>query len=155
MAPARRSIVVGASLEHVWEVIEDPHHLPRWWPGVTRIEDVREDRWTQVLTTRKGRTVRVDFRLLESEPPGSRVDGLARRRWEQEIAGTPFERVLNESITELRLEPTHAQGRARVTIEQRQKLRGYSRTGGLIARRASGGKLDQALAGLARICDRD
>ncbi len=38
----------------------------------------------------------------------------------------------------------------RVTIAQRQKLRGYSRTGGLLLRRATGGKLDEALDGIER-----
>ncbi len=69
--------------------------------------------------------MRVDFRLLESEQPGRA--GPARRRWEQEIIGTPFERVLNEAITEIELEP--AGDGTKVTLEQRQKLRGYSRIG--------------------------
>lgn len=115
--------------------------MPRWWPGVTRMEDVREDRWTQVHTTKKGRPVRIDFRLLESEH-------LGRRRWEQEIEGTPFERVLSEAVTEIQLEP-EPEG-TRVTIELRQKLRGYSRTGGFVLRRATGSKLDEALQGLER-----
>jgi hypothetical protein len=39
-----------------------------------------------------------------------------------------------------------------VTISQQQKLRGYSRTGGILLRRATDSKLDEALEGLARIC---
>jgi hypothetical protein len=96
-----------------------------------------------VFTTKKGRPVRADFRLLESEPPW-------RRRWEQEVIGTPFERVLNEAVTAIQLEP--AEGGTRVRIELRQKLRGYSRLGGLMLRRATGAKLDEALDGLERIC---
>ncbi|MGO9823395.1 MAG: hypothetical protein ACLPTJ_22415, partial [Solirubrobacteraceae bacterium] len=61
-----------------------------------------------------------------------------------------FERVLNESIIQVRLEP--AQGGTEVTIEQQLKLRGYSRTGGLLLKRATRSKLDEALDGLARIC---
>lgn len=149
MAKARRTKTVMASPEQVWKVLEDPHHMPRWWPGVKRMEGVEEDRWTQVLMTRKGRAVRMDFHLLESEPPeGSRAPG--RRSWEQEVVGTPFERVLGEAVTEVVLEPE--EGRTRVTIEQRQKLRGYSRTGGFLLRRATGAKLDEALDGLQRIC---
>jgi uncharacterized protein YndB with AHSA1/START domain len=143
MATARRTRVLQAAPQRVWEAIEDPHHMPRWWPGVTRMEGVDADRWTQVFTTKKGRPVRVDFHLVSSEPPWV-------RSWEQEIAGTPFERVLNEAITEIRLEP--ADDGTRVTIEQRQKLRGYSRTGGFLLRRATRGKLDEALDGLERIC---
>jgi hypothetical protein len=107
------------------------------------MEGVQDDRWTQVFTTKKGRPVRVDFHLLDSDPPW-------QRSWEQEIAGSPFERVLNESITEVRLEP--ADEGTRVTISQSQKLRGYSRTGGFMLRRATSKKLDEALDGLERIC---
>jgi len=106
------------------------------------MENVHGDRWTQVFITKRGRPVRVDFHLLESEPPW-------RRAWEQEIPGTPFERVLHEAVTEVVLEP-HAEG-TRVTIAQRQKLRGYSRTGGLLLRRATAKKLEEALDGLAQI----
>jgi uncharacterized protein YndB with AHSA1/START domain len=142
MATARRARTLAVAPQRVWEVIEDPHHMPRWWPGVTRMEGVEDDRFTQVFTTKKGRPVRVDFRLLESEPPW-------RRRWEQEIPGTPFERVLNQAITEIQLEP--AEGGTRIRIELRQKLRGYSRVGGFMLRRASRMKLDEALDGLERI----
>lgn len=87
--------------------------------------------------------MRLDFHLLRSEAPWVRA-------WEQEIAGTPFERVLNEAITEIALEPV--QSGTHVTIAQRQKLRGYSRTGGFMLRRATSVKLAEALEGLERIC---
>jgi uncharacterized protein YndB with AHSA1/START domain len=143
MSTMRRSKTVAAAPQRVWEVIEDPHHMPRWWPGITRMEGVEDDRWTQVFVTKKGRPVRVDFHLLASEPPW-------RRAWEQEISGTPFERVLNASVTEIYLEPVDAG--TLVTIELHQKLRGYSRTGGFMLRRATKSKLDEALEGLQRIC---
>jgi uncharacterized protein YndB with AHSA1/START domain len=143
MATARRARTIAVAPQRVWEVIEDPHHMPRWWPGVTRMEGVEDDRWTQVFTTKKGRAVRADFRLLDSDPPW-------RRRWEQELAGTPFERVLSEATTEIQLEPID-EG-TRVKIELRQKLRGYSRVGGLMLRRATRTKLDEALDGLERVC---
>ncbi len=146
MARARRNRVVAASPQRIWALVEDPHHLPRWWPGVARMEGVEEGRWTQVHMTKKGRPVRIDFTLVSSDPPW-------RRLWEQEIEGTPFERVLGEAVTEIVLEP-HADG-TMVTIEQRQKLRGYSRTGGFLLRRATGAKLDQALDGIARACEGD
>jgi uncharacterized protein YndB with AHSA1/START domain len=142
MAASRRSRTIAAPQQRVWQVLEDPHHFPRWWPGVTRMEGVGPQGWTQVFTTKKGRPVRVDFRLLESDPPWRRV-------WEQEIPGTPFERVLIESITEVALEPVD--GGTRVTVEQRQKLKGYSRTGGMMLRRATSKKLDEALDGLERL----
>jgi uncharacterized protein YndB with AHSA1/START domain len=143
MPSARRSRTVAATPQAVWEVIEDPHHLPRWWPGVARVEGVQPDRWTQVFTTKKGRPVRADFRVLESHPPWL-------RSWQQEVMGTPFERVLNESIIEIGLEP--GDGGTQVTITHHQKLRGYSRTGGSLLRRATARTLSEALDGLERIC---
>lgn len=142
MPGARRSRTLAASPETLWELIADPHHMPRWWPGVERMEGVEADRFTQVFKTKKGRPVRADFTVLESDPP-------TIRSWQQEVAGTPFERVLSSSVVEVRLDPVAAG--TEVTIAHRQKLRGYSRTGGFMLRRATASKLDQALDGLARI----
>jgi uncharacterized protein YndB with AHSA1/START domain len=142
MANAHASKTIAAAPQRVWEVVEDPHHFPRWWPGVTRMEGVSDEAFTQVFVTKKGRPVRLDFRVLSSDPPW-------RRAWEQELAGTPFERVLVESVTELVLEPV--EGGTKVVLEQRQKLKGYSRTGGLMLRRATSKKLDEALDGLDRL----
>jgi uncharacterized protein YndB with AHSA1/START domain len=134
---------LAASVQAVWKVLEDPHHMPRWWPGITRMEEVEVDRFTQVFVTKRGRPVRADFRIVVSEPPW-------RRAWEQELAGTPFERVLNQLVTEVVLE--EVPGGTRVTIAERQKLRGYSRTGGFLMRRATVSKLKEALEGLERVC---
>jgi uncharacterized protein YndB with AHSA1/START domain len=142
VAGARRSRTLPASPEQLWELIADPDHMPRWWPGVQRMEGVAPDRFTQVFKTKRGRSVRIDFRVLVSEPPNTRA-------WEQEVAGTPFERVLRSSVIEVRLDPVPAG--TEVTIAQEQKLRGYSRTGGFLVRRATAAKLDEALEGLARI----
>jgi uncharacterized protein YndB with AHSA1/START domain len=143
MTVAQRSRTLPASQQELWEIVSDPHHMPRWWPGVDRMEGVEDDSFTQVLKTKRGRPVRADFRIVRSEPPST-------RSWAQDVAGTPFERVLTESVVEVRLEP--AAGGTEVTISQQQKLRGYSRTGGLLLRRATDSKLDEALDGLARIC---
>ena len=116
--------------------------MPRWWPGVVRMEGVEADRFTQVFVTKKGRPVRLDFQLLENDAPW-------RRAWRQELAGTPFERVLDEALTEVVLEPEPTG--TRVTIAEHQKLRGYSRTGGFLLRRARSAKLDEALQGLERL----
>jgi uncharacterized protein YndB with AHSA1/START domain len=142
VAAARRSRILPASREELWELIADPDHMPRWWPGVERMEAVASDRFTQVFKTKRGRSVRVDFRVRASEPPTT-------RSWEQEVAGTPFERVLRSSVIEVRLDPVPAG--TEVTICQEQRLRGYSRTGGFLVRRATAAKLDEALEGLARI----
>ncbi len=141
MAIAQRSRTLSAPQHALWELIADPHHMPRWWPGVERMEGVADERFTQVLRTKRGRSVRADFRIVESDFPW-------RRSWEQELPGTPFARVLSESVIEVALEP--AGSGTEVTIAQRQKLRGYSRTGGLMLRRATAAKLDEALDGLQR-----
>jgi uncharacterized protein YndB with AHSA1/START domain len=140
---AAKQRTMSAPPRRVWEVLSDLHQIPRWWPATKRVEDVREDRWTQVFTTKRGRAVRADFRVVLSEPPW-------RLCWTQDVAGTPFERVLAESTIEVTL--TQADAGTLVTIVQRQKLRGYSRTGGLLLRRATARKLGEALDGLARAC---
>jgi uncharacterized protein YndB with AHSA1/START domain len=61
---ARRSRTIAASVEEVWDVIRDPHHLPRWWPRVNRVEDVDGGAFTEVMTTAKGNVVRADFQLV-------------------------------------------------------------------------------------------
>ena len=145
MPTVRRSRTVPAPPDQVWEIIADPDHMPRWWPLVKRMEGVAEDEFTQVLITRKGRSVRADFRVLVSDPPGG-GSSAGRRVWEQETAGTPFERVLGEAITEVIVEPKD--GATRVTISLTQRLRGYSRTGGFMLRRATRKRLSEALEGL-------
>lgn len=142
MATAKRSRVIAAPQLELWELIADAHHMPRWWPGVARVEGVTDEQFTQVFTTKRGRPVRADFRIVESERPW-------RRAWRQELPGTPFARVLSESVVTVALEPM-GEG-TEVTIAHLQKLRGYSRTGGWMMRRATGGKLSEALDGLARI----
>jgi uncharacterized protein YndB with AHSA1/START domain len=148
LSSATRTRVLGAPLAEVWKVIEDPHQMPRWWPGVERMEGVDEQRFTQVFKTRRRRTVRADFQLLSSEPPGGEYPS-GHRAWTQEVVGTPFEPVLQESITEVVVEPID--GGTRVTVAQRQRLRGYSRTGALAMRSATAKRLDEALDGLERI----
>ena len=124
-------------------MIVDPHHLPRWWPGVERVEGVEEGRFTEVFKTKRGRPVRADYHVVSSDPP-------VAHSWEQDLPGTPFERVLSRSVIEIHLEPVP--GGTEVTIAQTQTLRGYSKTGGFLLRGATRSKLDQALDGLERIC---
>jgi hypothetical protein len=107
-----------------------------------RMESVSANHFTQVFQTKKGRPVRMDFQVLVSDAP-------YHLAWSQEIPGTPFERVLGESVTEVVLKPEGQD--TEVTIAWRQKMRGYSRTGGLLLRRASGNKLAEALDGLERV----
>jgi uncharacterized protein YndB with AHSA1/START domain len=140
---ARASRTLAAPADAVWEVVADPHHQPRWWPRVRRMEGVEEDRFTQVLATERGKGVRADFRMLEREQP-------RRVRWTQELAGTPFERLLDEAETTVELAPDGAQPRTHVTIELRQRLRGWSRLVPFLFRRAARRQLGEALEGLDR-----
>jgi uncharacterized protein YndB with AHSA1/START domain len=144
MPSARRSRILAAPLDELWRTIGDPHHLPRWWPRVERVEDVDGDAFTELMRTAKGKAVRADFRLLETD---ERAHSLT---WEQQLEGTPFARVLKEARTRVSLEL--ADGGTRVTIELEQKLTGFfPRFGGFMVRRAAAATLDQALDGLERI----
>jgi uncharacterized protein YndB with AHSA1/START domain len=145
MPTTRRSHTLMADPDEVWAVVSDPHHLPRWWPRVKRVEDVSDDRWTKVMTTDKGKVVRADERILVSEGP--RV-----RRWTQDLEDSPFERLLSEVSTAIELEPEA--GGTRVTLELHQRLRGINRLGGFMVRRASRRLLDEALDSLGAACER-
>ncbi len=144
MPTARRSRTVAAPPEQLWDVVSDPHHLPRWWPRVTRVEDVEAGAFTEVMRTERGKLVRADFQLVEVDPRARRL------RWEQRLEGTPFARVLSAAETELTLEPA-GQG-TNVSIELRQTLNGVlARFGGFMVRRAAIATVDEALEGLERI----
>jgi uncharacterized protein YndB with AHSA1/START domain len=139
----RRRRTLEAPTDEVWAVVADPHHLPRWWPRAARVEDVSGDRWTMVLATTKGRNVRADYRIVASEPP-------RRRRFAQELEGSPFERLLRSSEVEIALAETEQGSGTEVTLELAQKLRGASRLGGFMFRGAARRTLDEALESLER-----
>ena len=150
LSRSERSRQLLATPAALWDVIVDPFQMTRWWPGVARVEAVDEERFTLVFQTKRKRTVRMDFRVLVSHAPGSEGEAAGRRAWEQEVSGTPFERVLDQSITEVLLDPAHGAA-TQVTIAQDQKLRGYSRTGALLLRRATDKRLDEALDALEQL----
>ena len=144
MPTTRVTRTLAATPEAVWAVVADPHHQPRWWPRVRRMEGVADDRWTQVLATSRGKGVRADFRLLEHER-GRLL------RWEQELDGSPFAPLLERAETTVSLEPAAAPlGGTDVAIELRQQLRGWSRLVPFLFRRAARRQLAEALEGLER-----
>ncbi len=115
MPTTRASRTIAAPVQELWELMLDPHHLPRWWPRVTRVEDVArrcvhrgdEDQEGQdscVLTS----TCRA------TRPPHSLT-------WVQRIEGTPFASVLTSAETELRL-TSAGDAATEVTIELRQQM---------------------------------
>ena len=143
MPRVRRSRAIPATPEQVWRTVCDPHHLPRWWPRVQRVEAVEGERFTEVLTTEKGRSVRADFRVVESTAPDV-------RRWTQDVEGSPFERLLRSSETEVRLAPD-GDGGTRVTLTIRQSLRGIGALGSFLVRRATRKQADAALDALGQL----
>jgi len=143
MPTIRRSRTIAATPEDLWAVVGDPYHLPRWWPRVDRVEAVAGGKFTELLRAKSGRNVRADFRIDKKER-----DRLLA--FDQQIDGTPFERVLQQSRTEIALEPA-GEGATRVTITLKQKMRGAGRLGGLLVRRAGRRVLDTALEGLEDI----
>src|SRR5215210_7675623 len=130
----RRSRTVAAPADEVWRIVRDPYHLPRWWPRTQRVEGVSSSGWTSVLVTDKGRSVRADYRVEASK-------GGQRRRWSQELEGTPFERLFREVVYEVALAP--APPGTRVAMEMHQKARGWARFGGVMLRRAAKRQLDE------------
>jgi uncharacterized protein YndB with AHSA1/START domain len=128
----------------IWSVISDPYHLPRWWPGTSRVENVTSGeptgrKWTQVLETKDGRGVRTDYRCTSAAQE-------ERYLFEQLVEGTPYAKTLKGSSTEIYLDPQGPE--TEVTLARELKLRGLNRLGGFMFRRATGRILSEALNGL-------
>jgi uncharacterized protein YndB with AHSA1/START domain len=140
MPVVKRSRRIEAPRERVWEVIADPYALPRWWPRLQRVEEATEDTWTKVLTSDRGKPVRADYTRVSADPP-------ERLEWRQELAETPFERILSESRLTISLD--EREGATDVTVTSRERLRGLARLGALMVRRATHRRLDEALERLA------
>ena len=113
-----------------------------------RVEDVRQmgsgkrSRWTTVLGTDRGKGVRADYRCTSSAPG-------ERYLWEQEVEGTPFERILRYSRLEIRLDDG-GDGGTSVRLASSERLRGLSRLGSPMMRMATRKRLDEALDGIQR-----
>lgn len=145
MPTASRTRIIPAPLESLWETVADPHHLPRWWPRVVRVEDVTENAFTEVLSSSRGKLMRADFLLVDR-----RQDSHALR-WEQLVENTPFARLLKSAHTGVSLEPAVGAG-TEVTIELTQTLNGFfPRFGSFMVRKAATQTIDEALDGLERI----
>jgi hypothetical protein len=112
-----------------------------------RVEDVRQvqggrrSRWTTVLGTERGSGVRVDYRCT-SATQGERYV------WEQDIEGTPFEKILRSAALEIHLQGGN--GNTVVTLVGSEKLRGLSRLGSPMMRQAIRRRLNEALDGIER-----
>lgn len=133
-----------------------------------RVEDVQDVAFTEVMRTKKGKTVRADYDIVHADADSRTV------RWDQRIDGTPFAAVLSTSETELHLEPVLAEEglltavppATDVTIELRQEMSGGRAVkpgrgrafgplnpswGARLVRKAAEATLNEALDGLERI----
>lgn len=145
MARVTRTRTVEAPPSDVWKLVSDPYALPRWWPRTARVENVdlkpggKRTQWTKVLQTSEGRSVRADFRCVTSSER-------ERYAWEQDLAGTPFERHLKALRVEVGLRERG--GGTEVSLTEEQSLKGMSKLGSPLMRRARGEVLDEALDGI-------
>jgi uncharacterized protein YndB with AHSA1/START domain len=143
MPTISRSRSVAAPPDEVWSVVSDPARLPEWWPGVARVEEASPEAWTTVMTSPKGKAVRADYTRVEARPPRHLV-------WRHEVAESPFERILAESLTAVTLEP-EGEGETAVQLTVRHRPRGFARFGFLQMRAAAAKQLEQALDGLGAL----
>jgi len=147
MARVTRTRRIEASVGQVWRLVSDPYNLPRWWPRTARVENVdakpggKRTQWTKVLQTSEGRGVRADFRCVSSAERERYV-------WEQELEGTPFERHLRALRVEVGMRERDAA--TEVSLTEEQTLKGMSKLGSPLMRRARGEILDEALDGIER-----
>jgi uncharacterized protein YndB with AHSA1/START domain len=145
VARVTRTRSVQAPVGEVWKLVSDPYNLPRWWPRVSRVENVdakpggKRTQWTQVLATSEGRSVRADFRCVSSAESERYV-------WEQELEGTPFERHLNGLRVEIGMRAN--EGGTEVSLTEEQSLKGMSKLGSPLMKRARKDVLDEALDGI-------
>jgi hypothetical protein len=99
----------------------------------------KRTQWTKVLQTSEGRSVRADFRCVSS------AEG-ERYAWEQDLAGTPFERHLRSLRVEIGLR--ERDGGTEVSLTEEQSLKGMSKLGSPLMRRARADVLEEALDGV-------
>jgi uncharacterized protein YndB with AHSA1/START domain len=147
VARVTRTRTLKAPIGDVWKLVSDPYSLPRWWPRTARVENVdakaggKRTQWTKVLQTAEGRGVRADFRCVSSAERERYV-------WEQELEGTPFERHLKALRVEIGLREKDRG--TKVSLTEEQTLKGMSKLGSPLMRRARGDVLDEALDGIER-----
>ena len=146
MPRVTRRRTVEAPVPEVWKLVSDPYALPRWWPRVSRVEDVdarqggRRSQWTKVLETQHGRGVRADYRCVSAAEPERYV-------WEQQLENSPFAKHLKEARVEIELRAA-GEGETRVVMTSLQTMRGMSRLGGWLMRKGQRDILDSALDGI-------
>ena len=139
-----KELGLDAPLERVWDVVSDPYSLPRWWPRVTRVEEVSDEGWTMVLASDRGKPIRADYTLAAERP-------MELLEWHQELEETPFERMLSVSRLVIELQRDEEAGATAVVLRSTERLRGLARLGSPMVRRATRKRLSQALEQLEEI----
>lgn len=119
MSRIARSRVFAVAPQQLWRTVADPRSLPRWWPGIERVEGVGSHRFTQVLRSSRGAVVRADFLRTRTEEPALVV-------WTQQLEGTPFAPVFAAREVTIALAPT-GDGGTKLTLSVDQQLRGAAR----------------------------
>ena len=135
-----------APLERVWNLVSDPYSLPRWWPRVQRVEEVSDSGWTMVLMSDRGKPIRADYTLAASSP-------MEMLEWRQELAETPFERMLSQSRIVIELAEDEDPDKTAVVLRSTERLRGLARLGSPMVRRATRRRLGQALEQLGELVE--
>ena len=136
--------------ERVWEYATNPRNLPRWWPRTASVRALSGtgnqigSRWTQCLAAKSGNKIEANLICTRADAPGT-------WRFEQRPEDTPFEKMLKEAWTELRI--AAGPNGTSVELELGQKLQGMARLGALFVRSASAKTAQEALGNLAAALD--
>ena len=136
---ARRTL--AASAETVWTTVGDTARIARWWPLVTRVESASDHGFTEVLTSKRGKEVRADFRVTAHQ----RARRLA---WALDLEGSPFARIFSVSEYELTLQASEDGAATEVRLQHHVAMAGTNRLGAFLAYRSARRTLRQALAAL-------
>ena len=150
MPKLKRTRVIDASPEAVYDVISDPRRPDEWWPRVDRVANVDggpgKDRtpWTNVLAPDSGRRLRLDYRCTAASRPKRYV-------WEHELEGTMFEEHMKSQTTEILLEP-EGQG-TEMTVISINELRGSARIAGFSMKKSQRQLIDTALDSLQEVLE--
>src|SRR5688500_14821750 len=99
-----------------------------------------------VLLSDRGKPIRADYTLAESCP-------MELLDWRQELEETPFERMLSEARIVIELDDGAGAGETAVSIRCTERLRGLSRLGSPMVRRATRRRLSEALEQLGALVE--
>lgn len=146
MPRVSRKLEIGLPIDHVWGFVSNPGNLGKWWPRIVRVEGLvgqpgsPGSRWTSLLEADSGRRVRLDFESTTVRSPEIFA-------WQQELAGTQFEKHLRRQEYSVLLHLVN--GGTEIELVAETELKGSARLAGLTLRKSQGELLDKALAGLA------